>query len=462
MTATRTQCVPYFEEDLPETTAIGDLFAAAQFTGHVRETMWTAGKVPTLYVGCGRRDMIKPATLRVAYAAAGKKLAHLGAVEVETSLFEGASDSHSLVQAVAEGLVMGAYQFEAYQTDQRPQVLEWHPTTETPGWRKGMRVAQAVKAVRDIVNEPANRLGPQDLADHCVRVADDAGITVAVRDQQWLSDNGAGGILAMGQGSASAPYMVELSAGAEDAPLDFCLVGKGVTFDTGGLSLKDPATMIGMQDDMAGAAVVLHAMAMLPYIAPQLNVRAYLPLVENMPGPGSIRPGDVITSRSGKTIEILNTDFEGRVIMADALAFACEQRPQVVVDIATLTYGSSAALGSRTAALFGTDEATSLIESSSETTGEPVWRLPMPDHLAPTVHSQTADVKNFPGEPQARASTAAMFLREFITDGIPWAHLDIAGPAWTREPQDLTTHGATGFGTRLLIDLLSRHRADTP
>jgi leucyl aminopeptidase len=232
-----------------------------------------------------------------------------------------------------------------------------------------------------------------------------------------------------------------------------CLVGKGVTFDSGGLSAKNAAGLIGMQLDMAAVASIAYAMALLPTVAPSLNVRAYCPLVENMPGPYSTRPGDIVTARNGLTIEILDTDFEGRVILADGLAFAAEQHPRHLIDMATLTYGAPNSVGPRMSALFGNGDVMGLVEQAAAASGEPVWRLPMLEYLMPTIRSRAADVKNFPYEQRARASTAAMFLREFVPTGTSWAHLDMGGPAWADDPYEVNPVGATGYGVRMLLEI---------
>ncbi|WP_432561407.1 leucyl aminopeptidase family protein [Kineococcus sp. SYSU DK003] len=449
--------LPFSTDDLDgiDESVAGHL-RIAQFTGELGQVVTAPNSTrPTLLTGCGARADLDVTALRLAAAAAGRAWSHVEAAEVDlSSIGADLLPAQDRDRAFAEGLVLGAYRFDAHRTTTprwTPPV--WTPTVGGPGWDAGLAVAAAVCRVRDVVNEPANVLTPSALAAHCVQVGADTGLTVTVRDEEWLQDNGAGGILAIGRGSVERPLMLEFGFGDPTRPVDLCLVGKGVTFDTGGLSLKGAEEMITMHSDMAAVPTILHAMTFLAQVAPNLHVRAFCPVVENMPGPHSTRPGDVVTARNGKTIEVLNLDFEGRTIMSDALSFAGELEPALIVDLATLTYGAQLALGPRMAALFGTDDATTAVTAAATRAGEPVWRLPIQEYLMPTIRSRVADVKNYPYQPMVRATTAAMFLREFIPEDTPWAHLDIAGPAWSTDAHELTTEGGTGFGMRLLVEL---------
>lgn len=447
------RCVPCFSTEIKTHNALGRLAAAGGFSGAVGSSLLVAGDVPTLLVGCGNPLDLNETSLRNAFAAAGGKLSHLAAVEIElVSIGAEILPPHARDRAAAAGVLLGAYRFDRHQAQRSPSTA-WTPTVRSTGWDEGVAIAEAVNRVRDLVNEPANVITPSTLAEHLVELGESNGLTVLVRDEEWLEEAGAGGILSIGRGSAQKPKMVEIIHEGHGGPVDLCLVGKGVTFDTGGLSLKAPDAMMLMHDDMAAVPTIAHAMAFLSSIAPALHVRAFLPLVENMPGPNATRPGDIVTARNGMTIEVLNTDFEGRVILADGLAFAIEHQPRHIIDMATLTYGAPNALGARMAALFGSGAAPGLVARAAASSAEPVWELPMPEYLAPTIRSRVADVKNYPYEPLARASTAAMFLREFVPTGASWAHVDIAGPAWTEAAYDINPAGATGFGLRLLLDL---------
>ncbi|MBF0817175.1 leucyl aminopeptidase family protein [Microbacterium paludicola] len=454
--------LPFPSSD-PVDAALAPLLEAARFTGAPGQIVLVQqDDGPVALVGVGARAELTAARVRTAFAAAGRALGHLPEVVVDLgTIADGPLPRPALDRAAAEGLVLGGYAFRKHRSAAAGVATEWVPVEPSEAWREGLEIARQVTLVRDVVNEPGNVMTPAALTDHLVALAAEHGLTAVVRDAAWLADQGAGGIIAIGQGSAQHPRMVELVHKGAGGDVDLCLVGKGVTYDTGGLSLKSPDQLISMNSDMAGVAVIAHAMTFLRHVAPSLHVRAFLPIVENMPGPDAIRPGDVVTARNGKTIEILNTDFEGRTILADALSFASERKPSLLIDVATLTYGATVALGPRMGALLGNDDGVPFVERAAASSGEPMWRLPMQDWMQPTIESRIADVKNFPYQPSARAITAAMFLREFVAPGLPWAHLDIAGPSWAFEQQELSGEGATGFGMRLLVDLFSDLAART-
>jgi leucyl aminopeptidase len=263
-------------------------------------------------------------------------------------------------------------------------------------------------------------------------------------------------VLGVAQGATNEPRFVELTyTPSGTARGHVALVGKGVTFDTGGYSLKTPEGMKGMNSDMGGAAAVIGAMSALAALDAPVKVSGYLPLVENMIGPDAIRVGDILTIRGGTTVEVLNTDAEGRLILADGLRLASEAGPDAIVDLATLTGAIIAALGQRTAGLFGTDDLVSRVRAVAEASGEAVWPMPMPAHLRPGLDSDIADLRNISGGRYGGSPVAALFLREFVDEDIPWAHLDIAGPAWiTESPYGEVPKLGTGFAVRTLIDLL--------
>ncbi len=453
MTA-QARAIPYFSSDRADDDAFVRRARAASFHGAVGEVLWEAAEPPTLLVGCGIRAELTDAALRRAFAEAGRHLGHLAEVEIDLVAIEPELlDPAARDKAAAEGVVLGAYRFDEHVTDASETDTRWMPASPSEAWGRGLAIAAAVCGVRDLVNEPANVITPTTLAARIAELGASSGLAVAVHDETWLEEAGAGGVLAIGRGSAEPPRFVEIVHPGDGGEVDLCLVGKGVTFDSGGLSLKGPDAQIGMQYDMAAVATIAYAMTFLPVVAPELHVRAYCPLVENLPGPHSTKPGDIVTARNGKTIEILNTDFEGRTILADALALAAEQSPRHLIDLATLTYGAVNALGPRTAALFGRGEAPDLLRAAADTADEPVWPLPLLEYMMPLIRSRAADVRNFPYEPTARASTAAMFLREFIGETSSWAHLDFAGPGWSNDTHELTGPGATGFAMRTLVEL---------
>jgi leucyl aminopeptidase len=268
-----------------------------------------------------------------------------------------------------------------------------------------------------------------------------------------------GGIQGVGSGSRNAPRLLELRFGPAVNP-DITLVGKGITFDSGGISIKSSDALMSMKNDVSGAAAVLGAMTLAPIVAPTLTIHAIIPLAENMPDGAAMRPGDVIEVRDGSTIEVLNTDFEGRLVLADGIAYASESSPRRVLDIASLTYAAINALGTDMAALLGNDESfLKDLERSAVSSGEDVWRMPLNSRLRGQILSEIADFKNFPGSPYARSITAALLLREFVGAGILWAHLDISGPCWLETSDNASVAGGTGYGVRLIAEVLATYEA---
>jgi leucyl aminopeptidase len=396
-----------------------------------------------ILVGMGDRASRGPTPTRISFAMAAR------ATGAELVTVETASLDSGLVQAAAEGIVLGRYNFR-----DRARHAGWTPSVPSSAWDDGIAVGEAVCLARDLVNTPPNTMTPELLADAISARAGDGVLTATVRDEQWLRREGFGAVLAIGGGSVNPPRLVELEYRGHGGGMDACLVGKGVTFDSGGNSLKDADGMMAMKSDMAGAAAVAATMSLLPRFHPVINVRAVLPLVENMPGPASARPGDVVTSRNGLTIEILNTDFEGRVILADALAYAAEAHPTAILDIATLTYAAVNALGDRTAAVLGDEPEIARTRAAAERSGEPLCPFPMPGYFTEQLDSDVADLKNFPGVKEGRVISAAHFLRCFVPPTVAWAHLDIAGPAWAERAYELTGRGGTGFGVRTMLEYL--------
>lgn len=447
MSATR--LVPVFSGD-PLLDRHAAALAAQAFTPDSGRTATVAEETGALIlVGLGGRESVDATAVRIALALAARATPAHEVVVDTTALDPG----H--VQAAAEGVVLGRYAFRGGTGH-----AGWQPSTPSASWDLGVAVGEAVCLVRDLVNTPPNAMTPEILADRIRSLENGDTLTVAVRDEEWLRQEGFGAVLAIGGGSPNRPRLVELDYRGRDGDgVDICLVGKGVTFDSGGNSLKDADGMMTMKCDMAGAAAVAATLSLLPWFSPAINVRAVLPLVENMPGASSTRPGDVVASRNGLTIEILNTDFEGRVILADALAYAAEAEPDAIVDIATLTYASVNALGDRTGAVLGDEPEIARIRAAAGRSGEPFWPFPMPAYFAEQLDSDVADLKNFPGVKEGRVISAAHFLRRFVPQRVAWAHLDVAGPAWADKPYELTARGGTGFGVRTLLEyVLDRAR----
>lgn len=312
-------------------------------------------------------------------------------------------------------------------------------------------IAEAVISAQNWTNASGCELHPEAFAILARETAITHGLEINVLDREALTAGGFGGLLAIGQGSKYSPQLVDLLYRPDRPQRRVCLVGKGITFDTGGLSLKTPVAMMGMRMDKAGASIVLALMSALSQLNIPVEVRGLLALAENMPGPESVRPGDVVTARNGKTIQILDTDFEGRVVMADALAYGGEREPDVIIDIATLTYQIAIALGNDIGGLFSNDDALAdeLMRASARV-GEPLWRLPLASQYRDQVLTPSG-VKNHPESDVGRAITAGLFLESFVPTGTRWAHLDITGPAWRGKASDA---GATAFGINTLLEFL--------
>jgi leucyl aminopeptidase len=376
-------------------------------------------------------------------------------------------------RALAEGAVLGAYRFDAYRkdADDAPgDVASLALLFERAGdlrearaaAREGTLLAECQNVARDLSNEPANALPPDELARRAQRVAREVGLGCRVLGVAEMRRLGMGAILAVGQGSAHPPRLVVLehrrgrarAAGRGPAPGAVCLVGKGITFDSGGISIKPAQGMDEMKHDMSGAAAVVGALRACALLRLPLHVVGVIGAAENMPSGSAYRPGDIVTSMSGKTIEILNTDAEGRVVLADALHYARSRfKPRAIIDLATLTGACVVALGKWATGLFGNHEKlVELVRRAGEATGERAWPMPLWEDHRKAVRSQIAQLKNAAGR-EAGSSTAAAFLAAFAED-TPWVHLDIAGTGWTSKAAGYQPRGATGVGVRLVVETL--------
>lgn len=366
------------------------------------------------------------------------------------------------VAAVAEGALLGAYAFSRYRdvpAASRPaERLELvtpqarHADAKRAAARAAV-VADAVHGVRDLVNASPLDLYPAAFADIAKTAAKGTKVKVAVLDEKALAAGGYGGLVAVGQGSARPPRLVKLTYAPSRPTRSVAVVGKGITFDSGGLSIKPAKGMEAMKSDMAGAAAVLHTVLAAAALELPVKVTGWLCLAENMPSGTAQRPSDVITQRGGTTVEVLNTDAEGRLVLADGLVAACEEKPDVVVDIATLTGAQMVALGSRVSAVMGTDDVRAAVVTAAEEAGEQFWPMPLPAELRASLKSQVADLANI-GDRFGGMLVAGLFLREFV-GSTPWAHLDIAGPAFNETTaHDYTPMGGTGVGVRTLLRLL--------
>jgi leucyl aminopeptidase len=373
-------------------------------------------------------------------------------------------------EAVAEAAVLASYRYDDFRSGDVPDrsvsltvvAPAGGDTAEVEaGTARGARLARSVVLARDLVNEPPSSLTPERFADTFVeRFAGVPGLTVEVWDEERIVAERLGGLLGVARGSHQPPRLVRVEYRPAD-PIEIdgriphlALVGKGITFDSGGLSLKTASGMETMKTDMGGAAAVLAAVDAAAVLGARIRLTAFTPLTENMPGGSAIKPGDVLTTRSGKTIEVLNTDAEGRLVLSDGLTLAVESEPDAIVDLATLTGAAVVALGKEIAGLLGTeDELLAAVRKAGDRAGEPNWPLPLPDDYRVHIDSEVADMKNTGRPGQAGATAAALLLREFV-GAVPWAHLDIAGPSRSEETTRYVTKGATGYGVRTLVALI--------
>ena len=399
--------------------------------------------------------------LRRAAGAAVRALAGSGKVALALP----AADPVSL-RAVAEGALLGAYAYDRYRTVSaqgrkapvRELVLltaDARDRTAKAVVRRAEVVAAAVHLVRDLVNTPPSDLHPAELAALAGSACTAVGLTVEVLDEKALAKGAYGGILGVGQGSAHPPRLLHITHRGGGSGPRVALVGKGITFDSGGLSLKTAAGMEEMKMDMGGAAAVVGAMIAVAQLGLAGDVDAWVPMAENMPSGDAIRPSDVLTMRGGKRVEVTNTDAEGRLILADAIARACDDAPDVLLDVATLTGAQLVALGARTTGVMGNDDALrdSVVEAAGRA-GEAMWGMPLPPELRKGLDSDIADLVNS-GPREGGMLTAGLFLQEFVTEGVRWAHLDIAGPAYNSgAAYGYTAHGGTGAAVRTFVQVL--------
>ncbi|MDO5741071.1 MAG: leucyl aminopeptidase [Ornithinimicrobium sp.] len=410
----------------------------------------------------GRLEKLRRAAGVAARALAGK----------DKAVFALGQDGAEEASAVAQGVGLGAYTFATHHgvgkaESDKPELGEAIVTGVEAASAEGVKdetdaIVAGVRYARDLVNTPPNVLYPETFAASVSEHAAGSEVEVEVWDEQRLSQEGCGGIIGVGQGSGRGPRLVTLRYEPEGASKHLALVGKGITFDSGGLCIKPGASMITMKMDMGGAAACAAAIVAISELRLPVRVTAYLCMAENMTGDLAQRPGDVVTMRGGRTVEIINTDAEGRLVMADGLALASEQQPDAIVDVATLTGACIVALGERTIGVMGNDDdLRDTVTRLANEVGDTAWALPLPEEIRPTLDTPVADLKHT-GERTAGAQVAAVFLQEFIgkhgegedADSIPWAHLDIAGPAyndkgaWGYQPK-----GASGAGVRALVEL---------
>jgi leucyl aminopeptidase len=422
-----------------------------------------------LAVGLGEApedgDAFDPEALRKAAGVAARTLA--GAKKAAFALPAGAPED---VEAVATGALLGAYAFTAYQSQNsggkaplgEVAVVGAKPRDKAhkAAAERATAVAAEVNRARDLINTPSNDLNPTVFATTVQAAAKEFGLKVEVLDEKALAKGGYGGLIGVGRGSATPPRLVRLAYTHPKATRTLAFVGKGITYDSGGISLKPAGHNETMKCDMSGAAAVFGAVVASAKLGLKVNVTGWLALAENMPGGNATRPGDVLRMYSGKTVEVLNTDAEGRLVLADALARASEESPDAIVDVATLTGAMVLALGEgRFGIMSNDDEFRAKVHTTALAAGEDSWPMPLPQQLRKTFDSPTADIANM-GVRMGGGLIAGLFLREFVGEGITWAHLDIAGPAFHEgAPFGYTPKGGTGSAVRTLVGL-ARQAAD--
>jgi leucyl aminopeptidase len=361
---------------------------------------------------------------------------------------------------LAEGALLGAYAYTEYKSRPATRALR---TVTVPGTgtaradvRRATTITEAVNLTRDLVNAPPNDLYPETFAAHAAELAESRGLTVEVLDERALRRGRYGGVLAVGRGSERPPRLVRVEYRPARPRASVALVGKGITFDSGGLNLKT-AHLTWMKSDMGGGAAVIAATLALAALKVPVSVTATVPMAENMPSGSSYRPSDVLTMRDGRTVEVTDTDAEGRLILADAILRAVEDDPDRLIEISTLTGAQLVALGTRVIGAMGSDEWRDEVVAAAGSAGEPAWAMPLPEELRAGLDSNVADIANLPGERWASMLVAGRFLAEFVPNGLPWVHLDVAGPAFnTGGARDYTPKGGTGAGVRTIIAAVER------
>ena len=434
---------------------LGEGFAGvmerAEFTGKSGQTVTfsTGAPSPHTVIALGLGEDPDGEAFRQAAGVLGRASTKAGSIA--TTLAHGGRTGE-----VVEGLLMSQYAFNRYLSEPKEVATEsivLVAEEDLVSASKASVLAGATMLARDLINTPAADKSPETMQSIVENEAAEAGFRLVTHDRDALEKGGFGGILGVAAGSDRPPRLLEMWHEPDGAKAFVVLVGKGITFDSGGLSLKPATQMETMKTDMSGAAAVIGAMRAIASLDLPVKVLALTPLTDNMPGPLATKPGDVLTTRNGKTIEVLNTDAEGRLVLADALAFGAEQSPDLMVDIATLTGAVKIALGEKIGGVMGSDDAlVDRIVSAGEAVGERFWPLPLPDDYRSLIDTEMADMKNIGGR-WGGALTAALLLKEFVGD-IPWAHLDVAGPARWPEGEHYQSKGGSGFGVRTLFGLI--------
>ncbi len=451
---------------------ISQLISQGEIKGKLNEItiIHSLGKLRATWVvivGLGEPQKLSQDKVRGAMADACRFLRQKGVDDIAT-VAQGAGiagiSAESAVQAVTEGALLGVYSFRRHITKEAEhgEIKQLtivgsdgaNLSSLEQGSDKGRVLAEAANLARDMVNEPANYMTPSHMAEMAAKLAENYGLELSVLEREQMQELGMGGLLGVAQGSRQPPKFIVLHyRGSDSNEIDMALVGKGITFDSGGISIKPSEGMAEMKGDMAGGAAVMAAVGALAQLKPKVNVVAIIPATENLPSENALKPGDVLAAMNGKTIEIISTDAEGRLILADALGYALKLGAKSVVDVATLTGACHVALGNICSGAFGNNqELVDRVIAAGAEAGELIWQMPMYDGYKEQIKSDVADIKNVGGK-YGGAITAAQFLVEFVGD-TPWVHLDIAGTSMTDKEQAYLVKGATGVPVRTLVNLV--------
>lgn len=450
-------------ESLAEYPGLADALAGIGFTGaassFTRVYAPETTALPFAVVGTGRGP--DGPAVRNAVGAALRSLTGFDHVSIGLAAGLGA-----FADAAAEGAVLGGYRFDTYRTEKgknRATTITLHADIDDGSVARAQAIGEAVALIKDLVNVPAEWQSPAQLAQSAADSVADLDVSVEILDEAALAEQGFGGILGVAQGSDRPPRLVRLDYSPAEANRHIALVGKGITFDTGGLSLKPAASMVGMKFDMAGAATSLAALRAIAALGLPVRVTAWLAITDNMPSGRALRPGDVVRILDGTTVEVLNTDAEGRLVLADGLVAASREHPDLIIDVATLTGAIIAALGHRHTGVFGDDDTVAELLAAAEAADELAWHMPLPAHMEESLESPIADLQNVNmSDRMGGASFAGLFLRRFVgrtsdaedAPRIPWVHLDIAGSGeHAGAPYGFTEKGPTGAMVRTIIAL---------
>ncbi|MFC2010782.1 leucyl aminopeptidase [Chloroflexota bacterium] len=452
--------------------AISQLISQGEIKGKLNQitVIHSLGKLPAarvVVVGLGKQQELSLDKVRGAMAGTCRLLRHKGVKSIAT-ITQGAGVAGitlaGTTQAITEGTLLGVYSFSRHQTKEAEHgEIEQLTIVDADGsninsleqgYHKGRILAEATNLARDMVNEPPNYMTPTHMAEMAAKLAEIYGLELSVLEQEQMQELKMGALLGVAQGSRQPPKFIVLHYRGNDSNVtDVALLGKGITFDSGGISIKPSENMGEMKGDMAGGAAVMAAISAIAQLKPKVNVMAVVPATENLPGGSALKPSDILTAMSGKTIEIISTDAEGRLILADALGYAREREAKLIVDVATLTGACLVALGNVCTGAFGNNQELidKVIKAGSEA-GEHIWQMPMHEEYKEQNKSDVADIKNTGGR-YAGAITAAQFLAEFAGD-TPWVHLDIAGTFISEKERNYLVKGATGVPVRTLVNLV--------